>query len=67
MIEWVVATMRDVKVLLEKANLNGFVYGASFQSHHKKSGTSFVQRDLKGVDGGSKTAQKPTFSAATIQ
>jgi hypothetical protein len=34
MIEWVVATMRVVKIVLEKANLNGFVYEA-FQLHHK--------------------------------
>jgi hypothetical protein len=30
MIDWVVATIRDVKLALEKANLNGFVYDASF-------------------------------------
>jgi hypothetical protein len=36
MIEWVVTIMRDVRVALEKANLNGFVYDASFQLHHKK-------------------------------
>jgi hypothetical protein len=35
----VVATMRDVKVALEKANLNGFVNDASFQLHRKKAGT----------------------------
>jgi hypothetical protein len=49
MIDWVVTTMRNVKVALETANLNGFVYDASFQSHHKKRGTSVVQRDLKKV------------------
>jgi hypothetical protein len=31
MIDWVVTTMRNVKVALETANLNGFVYDASFQ------------------------------------
>jgi hypothetical protein len=40
MIEWVVATIRDVKVALENVNLNGFVYDASFQLHHKKPGVS---------------------------
>jgi hypothetical protein len=64
MIEWVVVTMRDVKVALENANLNGFVYDASFQLHHKKPGSSSMQRDLKKVGGGGKTFQKPTFSAA---
>jgi hypothetical protein len=60
MIEWVVATMQDVKVALEKVNLNGFVYDASFQLHHKKPGVSPMQRDLKKVGGGGETAQKPT-------
>jgi hypothetical protein len=56
--------MRDVKVALEKANLNGFVYDASFQLHHKKPGISSMQHDLKKVGGGGKTAQKPTSSTA---
>jgi hypothetical protein len=64
MIDWVVSTMRNVKVALETANLNGFVYDASFQLHHKKPRTSVMQRDLKQVGGGGKTAQKPA-SAAT--
>jgi hypothetical protein len=64
MIEWVVATIRDVKVSLEKANLNGFVYDASFQLHYKKPGTSLMQCDLKKVSSGDKTAQKPTSTAA---
>jgi hypothetical protein len=54
MIKWVVATMRDVKVTIEKANLNGFVYDASFQLHHKKPGTSVMQRGLKKVGGGAR-------------
>jgi hypothetical protein len=59
MIEWVVAIMRDVKVALEKVNLNGFVYHASFCLHHKKPGVSKVQR-------GGKTAQKPTSAAPSL-
>jgi hypothetical protein len=55
MIEWVVATMRDVKVALEKANLNGFVYDASFQLHHKKPGVSPMQRNPKTISDGGKT------------
>jgi hypothetical protein len=47
MIEWVIATMRHVNVALEKANLNGFVYDASFQLHHKKPVVSPMQRDPK--------------------
>jgi hypothetical protein len=43
MIDWVVTTMRNVKVALETANLNGFVYDRSFQLHHKKPGTSVMQ------------------------
>jgi hypothetical protein len=35
-IDWEVTTMRNVKVALETANLNGFVYDASCQLHHKK-------------------------------
>jgi hypothetical protein len=65
MIDWVVTTVRNVKVALEIANLNGFVYDASFQLHHKKCGTSVMQRDLKNVGGGGKTAQKPTSAAAS--
>jgi hypothetical protein len=64
MIEWIVATMRDVKVALEKANLNGLIYDASFQLHHKKPRAFVMQRDLKQVGGGGKTAQKPTSAAA---
>jgi hypothetical protein len=64
MIDWVVTTMRNVKVAIETANLNGYVYDASFQLHHKKPGTSVMHRDLKQVGGGGKTAQKPA-SAAT--
>jgi hypothetical protein len=51
-------------------NLNGFVYDASFQLHHKKPGTSVMQRDLKKVGIGGKTTQKTlcvTFAAAIIQ
>jgi hypothetical protein len=58
MIEWV------VKVALEKANLNGFVYDVSFQLYHTKPGASPMQRDPKTVGSGGKTAQKPTSSAA---
>jgi hypothetical protein len=29
-IDWVVATMRNVKIAIETANLNGYVYHASF-------------------------------------
>jgi hypothetical protein len=61
MIEWVVVTKRDVKVALEKANLNGFVYDASFQLH---PGVYPMQRDPKNVGGGGKTAQKSTSSTA---
>jgi hypothetical protein len=64
MIDWLVNTMRNVKVAIETANLNGYVYDASFQLHHKKPGTSVMHRDLKQVGGGGKTAQKPA-SAAT--
>jgi hypothetical protein len=56
--------MRDVKVALDKANSNGFVYDASFQLHYKKLGVSPMQRGLKKVGGGGKTAQKRTSSAA---
>jgi hypothetical protein len=63
-LDWVVTTMRNVKVALETANLNGFVYDASFQLHHKKPGTSVMHCDLKKVGGGGKTAQKPTSAAA---
>jgi hypothetical protein len=56
--------MRNVKVAIETANLNGYVYDASFQLHHKKPGTSVMHRDLtKKVDGGGKTAQKPASAA----
>jgi hypothetical protein len=54
----------DVKVVLEKANLNGFVYDALFQLHLKKPGTSLMQRDLKKVGSGGKTTQKRTSAAA---
>jgi hypothetical protein len=64
MIDWVVTTMRNVKVAIETANLNGYVYDASFQLHYKKPGTSVMHRDLKQVGGGGKTAQK-SASAAT--
>jgi hypothetical protein len=64
-IEWVVATMRDVKVTPEKTILNGF-YDASFQLHHKKPVVSPMQRDPKKVGGGGKTAQKPTSSAVPL-
>jgi hypothetical protein len=47
-----------------KANLNGFVYDASFQLQHQKLGISSMQRDLKKVGGGGKTAQKPNSSTA---
>jgi hypothetical protein len=66
MIDWVVATMRDVKFVLEKVNLNGFVYDASFKLHHKKPGTSVMQHNLKKVGGGSMTAKKPTSAAALL-
>jgi hypothetical protein len=59
----VAATMWDVKVALEKANLNGFVYDASFQLHHKKPFCPML-RNPKKVDGGVKTARKPTSSVA---
>jgi hypothetical protein len=58
MIDWVVTTMRNVKVAIATANLNGYVYDASFQLHHKKPGTSVMYHDLKQVGGGGKTAQK---------
>jgi hypothetical protein len=45
---------------------NGFVYDASFQSHHKKPGVSPMQRDPKNVGGGGKTAQKPTSFATPL-
>jgi hypothetical protein len=65
MIEWVVGTMRNVKVALETASLNGFGYIESLQLHHKKPGASMINRDLtKQVGGGGKTAKKPA-SAAT--
>jgi hypothetical protein len=66
MIDWVVTTMRNVEIALETANLNGFVYDTSFPSHHKKPGTFVMQRDLKKVGGGGKTAQKPTSAAASL-
>jgi hypothetical protein len=47
--------MRDVNVALEKANLNGFVYDASFQLRHKEPGVLPMQRDPKNVSGGGKT------------
>jgi hypothetical protein len=55
MIDWVVTTMRNVKVALETASL---------QLHHKKLGTSLMHRDLtKQVGGGGKTAKKPAPAA----
>jgi hypothetical protein len=42
---------RDVIVALKKANLNGFVYDASFHLHHKKPGIFSMQRDRKKVGG----------------
>jgi hypothetical protein len=66
MIDLVVTTMQNVKVALETASLNGFVYDAAFQLHYKKpgAGTSVMHRDLtKQVGGGGKTAQKPTTAA----
>jgi hypothetical protein len=65
MIKWVVGTMRNVKIALETASLNGFGYIESLQLHHKKPGAPMVHRDLtKQVGGGGKTAKKPA-SAAT--
>jgi hypothetical protein len=61
MIDWVVTTMRNVKVAIETASLNGYAYDASLQLHHKKLQ---LHRDVKQVGGGGKTAQKPA-SAAT--
>jgi hypothetical protein len=64
MIKWVVGTMRNVKIALETASLNGFGYIESLQLHHKKPGAPMINRDLtKQVGGGGKTA-KPA-SAAT--
>jgi hypothetical protein len=65
MINWVVSTMRNVKIALETASLNGFSYIESLELHHKKPGAPMVHRDLtKQVGGGGKTAKKPA-SAAT--
>jgi hypothetical protein len=64
MIDWVVTTMRNVKVAIETASLNGYAYDAALQLHHKKPGTSMMQRDLtKQVGGGGKTAKKPAPAA----
>jgi hypothetical protein len=60
MIKWVVGTMRNVKIALETASLNGFGYIESLQLHHKKPGASMMHRDLtEQVGGGGKTAKKP--------
>jgi hypothetical protein len=60
MIDWVVTTMRNVKVALETASLNGYEYVAVIQIHYKKPRTSIMHRDLnKQVGGGGKTAKKP--------
>jgi hypothetical protein len=65
MTEWVVTTMRNVKVAIETASLNGYDYNAANQLHHKKPGTSMMNRDLtKQVGGGGKTAKKPTTTPA---
>jgi hypothetical protein len=45
MIDWVVGTMRNVKVALETASLNGLGYIESLQLHHKKPGASMMNRD----------------------
>jgi hypothetical protein len=39
MVDWVVTTMRNVKVAIETASLNGYAYDAALQLHHKKPGT----------------------------
>jgi hypothetical protein len=67
MIKWVVGTMRNVKIALETASLNGFGYIESLQLHHKKPGTPMVHRDLtKQVGGGGKTAKKPASAATPL-
>jgi hypothetical protein len=64
MIDWVVTTMRNVKIAIETANLNGYVYDVSLQLHYKKPGTSVMHRDLAiQVGGGGKTAKKPAPAA----
>jgi hypothetical protein len=64
MINWVVTTMRNVKVALETASLNGYEYNAANQLHYKKPVTSMMHRDLnKRVGGGVKTAKKPAPAA----
>jgi hypothetical protein len=56
--------MRNVKVALETASLNGYAYVESLQLHYKKPGTSMMHRDLtKQVGGGGKTAKKPAPAA----
>jgi hypothetical protein len=65
MIKWVVGLMRNVKIALELSSLHGWEYNPANQLHHKKSGTSMMDRDLtKQAGGGGKTAKKPV-SAAT--
>jgi hypothetical protein len=60
MIKWVVSTMRNVKVAIETASLNGYEFNAANQLHYKKPGTSMMHRDLtKQVGGGGKTAKTP--------
>jgi hypothetical protein len=64
MIDWVVTTMRNVKVALETASPNGYAYVESLQLHYKKPGTSMMHCDLtKQVGGGGKTAKKPDRAA----
>jgi hypothetical protein len=60
MIDWVVTTMRNVKVAIETASLNGYFYDVALQLHHKKPGIYLMHRDLtKQVGGGGKTAKTP--------
>jgi hypothetical protein len=67
MIDWVVGTMRNVKVALETASLNGFGYIESLKLHHKKPEASMIHRDLtKQVGGGGKTAKKPASPLCNI-
>jgi hypothetical protein len=64
MIDWEVGTMRNVKIALETASLNGFGYIESLQLHHKKPAASMMNRDLtKQVCGGGRTAKKPASVA----
>jgi hypothetical protein len=65
MIEWVVTTMRNVKVALETASLNGYANFESLQLHYKKLGTSMMHRDLTKQVGGGGKAAKNTAPAAT--